>query len=258
MIISIKIKQISTILLVLVIASVKLFSQTAEAPSEPKISVTIGSGYAFQYYNNLRQAGENGTPVRLDLYSTSKPIALRLQVNYAVNDTEEIRFLVSPFTQNGSFISTENIKSKDAEFSIGDKIDTQFSFDVYRLGYANKVTKGFFKDFKIGATLIVRKWETNLKSTTKKSYDVNWLALPLLYIGYEKNIAPKLTITGDLDIIGAPFAYALEGGTALNYKLSKSFQAGLQYRILAGAFSDTSIKNAFTTQNIGVALTTKF
>jgi hypothetical protein len=253
-----KIRKKINLLFVFALVSIKLFSQAVEAPPAPKISVTLGTGYAFQYYNNLRQAGESGTPVRLDLYSTSTPIALRLQVNYAVNATEEIRLLISPFSQSGSFIPTENVRSKDAEFISGEKIDTRFSFDVYRLGFANKVTHGFFKDFKIGATLIIRKWETNLKSATKNSYDVNWLGLPLLYLGYEKNLSSKLFVTTDLDIIAAPFAYALEGGTALNYKINQSLQAGLQYRILSGAFSDSSIKNAFTTQNIGVALTTRF
>jgi hypothetical protein len=252
-------EKITSIIFIFVGFYVNLFSQTVDLqPFKPKVSVTLGTGFAFQYFNNLRQGGETGTHVRLDKYSTSKPIALRLQINYAMSETKEIRLLLSPFTQSGSFTATESIKTKGAVFESGEKIETQFSFSSLRLGFANKVTDGVFKNFKIGATLIVRKWETSQKSATKNSEDVNWLALPLLYVGYEKNIAPKVSVTADLDVIGIPSAYALEGGSALNFKLNKTFQAGLQYRILSGFFTDGSIKNAFTGQNIGVALTANF
>jgi hypothetical protein len=252
-------KIIASTLFIFMRLCVQLYAQTIDLqPLKNKFSVTLGVGYAFQYFNNLRQGGESGTPVRLDLYSTSKPIALRAQVNYALNERQEIRLLISPFTQSGSFTATDKIKSKDAIFEGGEKIDTRFSFDSYRLGFANKVTQGVFKDFKIGATIIVRKWETTQQSASKRSYDINWLALPLLYVGYEKNIASKLSFTADLDVIGIPSAYALEGGLALNFRINKTFQTGLQYRILSGAFSDGSIKNAFTGQNIGLAFTTNF
>jgi hypothetical protein len=238
--------------------SVKMAAQTASKSHSPKFSLTVGTGFAFQYFNNLRQGGESGTPVRLDKYSTSSPIALRLQVNYAISETKEVRFLVSPFTQSGSFTATEKVQTKDVVFEKGEKIDTRFSFSSVRLGFANKVTEGAFSNFKIGATLIVRKWETRQKSATKNSEDNNWLALPLLYVGYEKKLAPKTSVTADLDVIGIPSAYALEGGAALNFDVVKAFQVSLQYRILSGFFTDGSIKNAFTGQNIGLALTAKF
>jgi hypothetical protein len=235
-----------------------VFSQQTESLKNPKFSTTLGVGYAFQYYNNLQQGGGNGTPVRLDKYSTSQPIAFRFQLNYAKTPTLQYRLLISPFTQKGSFIANDKIKTKDVTFEKNEKIDTRFSFSSLRVGFANKVTHGIFKDFKIGATLIVRKWQTSQKSSTKNSADVNWLGLPLLYVGFDKHIAPKISVTADLDVIGIPSAYALEGGSALNFKINKTFQVGLQYRILSGFFTDGSINNAFTGQNIGLALTSYF
>jgi hypothetical protein len=84
------------------------------------------------------------------------------------------------------------------------------------------------------------------------------LALPLLFVGYEKNVSPKLVFTTELDVLGFANAYVLEGGSALNYQLSKNFQLGLQYRIISGAYISSDIRNLFTAQNIGLALTTKF
>jgi hypothetical protein len=249
----------SLVLTLFFISSItKLASQIEEKIYQPKFSLTIGTGYAFQYYNRLRQSGDKGTNIRLDKYSKSLPLALRLQLNYAINDRTTIRFLISPFSERGEFTPNSEVISKDATFMKGEKIESRFSFDVYRIGFSNKVTAGFFKDFKIGATLIVRKWETSLKSTTKSSFNDNWLALPLLYLGYEKNISKKIMLTSDLDVIAAPFAYALEGGGALNYKINKFFNIGMQYRILSGAFNDSDISNAFTSQNIGIATTIKF
>jgi hypothetical protein len=239
-------------------SSIKVWSQTEATPAPTKFSFTFGTAYAFQYYNRLRQSSDKGTNIRLDNYSKSPPIALRWQFNYAINDRTDIRLLISPFSEKGEFTPNNQVISKDAEFMKGEKIESRFAFDVYRLGFSNRVTEGRFKNFKIGATLIIRKWEASLKSSTKRSFNDNWLALPLLYLGYEKNIAKKWLVTSDLDIIVAPFAYALEGGGALNYKVSRFFNLGLQYRILSGAFRDSEINNAFTTQNIGIAATIKF
>jgi hypothetical protein len=250
-------RQIAFMLFLLLI-SVKIFSQTETKSYKPKLAITIGTGYAFQYINSIQQPSERGTSIRLDKFSTSPPLAYRLQINYAVDENKEYRLLISPFVQKGSFTADNSILSEGTEFSNGETIETYFSFNSIRFGFANKLTEGFFKNCKIGLTLVVRKWEISLKSATKNSDNDNWLALPLLYVGYEKNITPNLVFTSDLDVLGFPSAYVLEGGAALNYKMSKHFQLGLQYRIISGAFNSSEIKNAFTAQNVGLAVTTKF
>jgi hypothetical protein len=205
----------------------------------------------------LQQPSERGTSLRFDKFTTSSPLAMRLQVNYKVTENKEYRLLLSPFSQKGSFIANKKTISETTEFNDGEKVETYFGFNSIRLGFANKISHGTFKNFKIGATLVVRKWEVKLNSTTKKSENNNWLALPLLFLGYEKDLSPKLVFASELDILGFPSAYVLEGGWALNYKLSKNFQFGLQHRIISGAYLSSDIKNLFTAQNIGVALTTK-
>ena len=61
-----------------------------------------------------------------------------------------------------------------------------------------------------------------------------------------------------MDGLITPFAYVLEGGTALNYQLQKHLRVGLQYRIISGAYIASDVKNKFTSQNIGLALTGQF
>jgi hypothetical protein len=251
------VKYIGSVVFLLLI-SVKTLAQTEAKTRIPKIAVTIGSGYAFQNKNRVQQPSERGTSLRFDKFTTSAPVALRLQVNYKVDENKEYRLLISPFSQKGSFTASNKVLSEGTEFSDGEKIDTYFGFNSIRFGFANKISQGTFKNFKIGVTLVVRKWEVSLKSATKTSENDNWLALPLLFVGYEKNISPKLVFTTELDVLGFPNAYVLEGGSALNYQLSNNFQFGLQYRIISGAYISSDIKNLFTAQNIGLALTTKF
>jgi hypothetical protein len=237
---------------------VKTEAQTEAKTYTPKFSLTVGGAYAFQSINTMQQPSERGTSLRLDKFTTSPPLALRFQLNYAVNDHYEYRLLVSPFAQKGSFTASGKIVSESTEFATGETIETHFAFNSVRFGFANKITEGFFKNCKIGATLVVRKWEITLKSATKRSDNDNWLGLPLIYVGYEKNLTPKLNVTADLDALGFPSAYVMEGGGALNYKLSKHVMAGLQYRIISGAYYASDIANGFTSQNIGMALTAKF
>jgi hypothetical protein len=247
---------IAPFVLLFLLISLKTTAQTEG--KMPKFSLTIGSGFAFQYKNTIQQPSESGTSLRLDPFLTSSPLALRFQANYAVSENMEYRFLVSPFIQKSSFTATEKLRSQGTTFEKGEKIETYFSFNSVRFGFANKIRQGFFKNCKVGVTLVVRKWDVRLKSAEHNSNNDNLLALPLLYLGYEKNITPKLIFTSDIDVLGFAQAYVLEGGTALNYKVSKNFLLGAQYRILSGAYNSSDIKSAFTAQNIGLAFTAKF
>jgi hypothetical protein len=243
---------------VLLFFSLKIIAQNEPQNDAPKYAVTFGTGYAFQYFNKMQQPSERGTPLRLDKFSTSAPVAFRLQMSYFDHKNTEYRVLFSPFLQKGTFTPAQKVLSQSTEFGANEAIKTRFGFNVFRVGFARKKTSGFFKNFKIGATLVVRKWEIHLQSATKKSDNDNLLALPILYLGYEKNIGRKLFLTADFDGIAIPSAYVVEGGGALNYQLHKNLRAGLQYRLLSGFFEDGDIKNAFTTQNLGIALTAQF
>jgi hypothetical protein len=242
----------------LILIYITALAQKDTGNYRPKFSITLGSGYIFQYYNKISQPSTTGSQLRLDKYSNSLPIAYRLQLNYYTNENTEIRILVSPFSQRGAFTPNDEIKAETEEFNANEEINTYFAFNSVRVGFAKKISEGTFNHFKIGGTLVARKWEVGLNNSTKKTYNSNILALPLLYVGYEKNILPKVNLTADLDILGFPFAYVLEGGWALNYNLQKHISVGLQYRILSGAYISSEINNKLTAQNIGLALTAKF
>jgi hypothetical protein len=251
-------KKVIIILFFSVFIPFKMVSQSEEKTSNPKFLLTVGTAYTFQYHNNIQQPSDKGTALRLDNYKLDSPLALRFQLDYKATETTTYRFLISPFVTKSTFIASDKIIAKDKTFEKGEEIKSRFGFSSVRFGFFNKITEGFFTDFKIGATVIARKWEIILESVTQKSENDNFLILPLLYVGYEKNITPKVSFTSDLDVLYFPFAYALEGGSALNYDLHKNFQIGLQYRIISGTFKSDEIKNEFTSQNVGIALRTRF
>jgi hypothetical protein len=233
-------------------------AQTKDSLNSNELSISVGAGYVFQYYNKIAQPAETGSGIRLDKYNTSLPVLYRLQINYALNTNKYLRLVVSPFNQMGSFTSNTRIVSEDVQFNSGEKVDTYFGFNALRFGFVNRTTEGRFKSFKMGITLVVRKWEVRLMSSAKESTNDNVLALPLLYLGYERKFNSRFGLNAEVDVLGFPFAYVLEGGAELDYQLSKNFKIAVQYRILSGAFNSNEIKNALTAQSIGLSSIIKF
>jgi hypothetical protein len=224
----------------------------------PRFAITLGSGLGIQYNNSLQQSSSNGTPISVGKYSTSVPLALRLQVNYHMPNNQMIRVLVSPFNESGSFAAIGNTIIQDKQFVNGEMITTHFGFNVLRIGFAKKQTEGRWQNFKLGGTLAIRKWEASFTSASKKAKNDNLIAVPLLFVGYEKNLSAKINWDTELDGLIVPFAYVLEGGSKLNYQLSKKISSGLYYRILSGYYNDADIKNQFTTQSLGINIQLNF
>jgi hypothetical protein len=218
----------------------------------PKVSVTIGAAMGFQYYNTLQQSKESGTPIALGKHSTSNPLALRLQVDYHISNTKKLRILLSPFNETGIFTPTATTNIEGKQFATGVPIKTRFGFNVLRIGLSNKQEEGRVKNFKIGGTLAIRKWQASFESAVTNTANDDIIVVPLLFVGYEKFITPKLFFNTEIDGLIVPFASVMEGGSSLNYKLSQNIAAGLQYRILAGTYNSSDVKNKFITQNIGL------
>jgi hypothetical protein len=245
------------LLLVMQINNTVIAQDKKEVPSK-RIAITIGTALGFQYYNTLQQSSESGTPIALGKYSTSKPLALRLQVDYYLSNTKKIRVLLSPFNETGVFTPTTTTNIEGKQFATGVPIKTRFGFNVLRVGFSNKQEEGRFKNFKIGGTLAIRKWQASFKSANNNTANDNIIAVPLLFVGYEKFITPKLFFNTEIDGLIVPFASVMEGGSSLNYTITKNISAGLQYRVLAGTYNASDVKNKFITQNIGLNACVQF
>jgi hypothetical protein len=250
--------KIATILLLALQINNNAKSQDKKEVPPQRLAIIIGTALGFQYYNTLQQSSENGTPIPLGKYSTSKPLAVRLQIDYYLSNTKKIRVLLSPFNETGIFTpaSTTNIEGK--QFVTGVPVKTRFGFNVLRIGFSNKQEEGRFKNFKIGGTLAIRKWQASFESANINTANDNIIIVPLLFIGYEKFITPKLFFNTEIDGLIVPFASVMEGGSSLNYAITKNISAGFQYRVLAGTYNSSDVKNKFITQNIGLNACVQF
>jgi hypothetical protein len=244
--------------LFLIFCSLSAFSQKESEILTPKYTITLGAAYGVQYYNKLQQAAETGTPILLGKFSKSNPLAYRFQLDYNLSSTQKLRILLSPFNETGSFTPKSITLIEGTQFNPNEPIKTKFGFNVLRIGLSNKKETGRFKDFKIGGTLIIRKWQASFKSASQNTTNENTIAVPLLFLGYEKNFGRKLFFNTEIDGLIVPFASVMEGGTAINYVFNKFISAGLQYRVLAGTYNSSDVKNKFSTQSLGLNTSFKF
>jgi hypothetical protein len=248
----------SQFLFIILVLNNLVYAQEKKPIEPPKFEITLGAGYGFQYFNSLQQSSSSGTLVPLHKYSTSKPLALRFQIDYNINPLKKVRILLSPFNETGVFKPSEMIDIEGKKFKAEEEIKTRFGFNVLRIGFSNKKEEGKFKNFKIGGTLVIRKWQASFKSASLNTANDNLLAVPLLFLGYEKFIRPKLFFNAEFDGLIVPFASVVEGGASLNFIITKNISTGLQYRILAGTYNSSDVKNKFSTQSIGFNTGIKF
>jgi hypothetical protein len=226
--------------------------QAAESPDRFSLEVEAAAGW--QARNDV-QIPNNASGTRFSIADTvgSGPVpAARIDLTWALNDRQELRFLVAPFGYKESGTLPGPVNFNGASFDAASPTEITYRFDSYRATWRYRVFQDEDWTIKLGVTGNIRQAEIALaQGGISSSYtDVGFV--PLLNAWAERRFAERWRLVLDLDGLAAAQGRAFDLSAKLGYDLSSNLTLTAGLRMLDGG-SDNDEVYSFARFYYGVA-----
>jgi len=181
--------------------------------------------------------GDTGTEIdfQRELNGESKDSAARIDARYRFNDKHSINFTAFGINRSGSSTLTLNLKVGDNEYSVGETVNTDLDYTLYKLGYGYS----FYHSPEVELTLIAGVHVTGYDLLVTDSAGQNitssdvTVPLPMLGLSMKYEITPRWSVF----YIAEAFTVRIEdtfSGNLLNYELSTEYRLLKNFSIGAG------------------------
>jgi hypothetical protein len=221
---------------IIILGAIALTSFISPESLAETVKLRFEGGLTYQNKNDF-SIGINSSRKNLAEESTGPVASYRAMVSYLFSDTSEVRFMYAPLSASTGFTPTSAFSFRDKTFAAGTKINTNYVFNSYRLGYIYSFGASSESRFRLGGTVLLRQASIELEDGTQRSKLKNLgPPFPLLYLGYDWVISKDLSVNVDFDslyIPGTP-GRALDFGIFANYKIFDGTSLGLGYRTFEG------------------------
>lgn len=205
-----------------------------------KTRLYLESGIVENPYNRIGIPGDDGTRFDFSESLDESYLYYRLELKHYLNERHGIRALYAPLKVTGSEVYSKDINFQGVNFPAGNKLETLFQFNSYRLTYFYQLITQDKWQLQLGATAKIRDARIKLSGSGQSKDKKNTGFVPLLYVWSRYHLTDKWNLTLDLDAMAAPQGRAIDGALMAGYEICESFQANLGYRVLeGGADNDT-------------------
>lgn len=190
---------------------------------------------AFTGYNDVRIPSKGGTDFSLadDVEADPTPV-FRLRLGYTAKDRHTLIATIAPLTIKGSGTLDKDVSFGGNTFSAGEKVDTIYRFDSYRLTYRYLFVDRYFLSVAGGITGKIRSATIAVMSDSGYA-DRNDLGfVPLVHLMVHWKPSDKFSVLLDMDALGSPYGRAEDVLLALQYAYSESASIRLGWRLLEG------------------------
>jgi hypothetical protein len=213
-----------------------------EGPSERRFALEVETGAIWQSRNEVRiPDNDNGTRFDLRRLQGSSPeIHRRIEVTWNVTHRHSLRFVYAPigFSGNGTF--SNEVRFAGTTFVPGRTVESDYTFDSYRLTYRYLVHESERWRWRIGATAFIRDAKIELRQDARAASDSNVGLVPLLSASLEYAITPRWTALVDFDGLISTQGRAIDAAAKIRYHISEAWYVSAGYRVFEGGVDNNT------------------
>lgn len=222
-----------------------LAAAPALAADRPSFRVSVEAGASFQAYNQLRIPARTGTRFDYDAL-TGSPVSpfFRIEAEAEPWARHGFRVAYQYLRNEGTGVLPGPTVFAGQVFAPGARTAGRYSFDAFRATWRYTLIEAQEWRVRLGATLLLRDAEVRLSQNGRIARDEDVGLVPLLHAAFDARLAPRLTLSGEVDGLGFGQGYAVDLGLRLGYDLDRNWQVSGGWRMLAGG-ADTRSTFAF-------------
>ena len=195
----------------------------------------VEGGAAFTGYNDVRIPADSGTRLSLaDDLSPDPALALRLRLGYTFAERHTATVLIAPLTVRSSGTLTEDVSYQGKIFPAGERVDSVYRFDSYRLTYRYSFVKMDTLTAAAGLTGKIRSADIALMSDSAYAHRDDLGVVPLINLWVQWKFAEPFSLLLDADALWSPFGRAEDALLAVQYHAKENIAFRLGYRVLEG------------------------
>lgn len=222
--------------------------------------VELEAGATFQSRNDLQVPGNTGTRFDLDRLQGS-PVSplLRAAVDW------------DPWARHGFRLSYQYLRNEGTgtlpgatNFANGTfqpapfATKAEYRFDTWRATYRYTLWRSETLRVRIGLTGLIRDAEIRLSQNGQVRRDADVGFVPLLHASFDWRFAPRWTLQGDIDALGASQGRAIDLGLRVAHDVGANWQVLAGYRFLDGGVDNSSVFNFARFHSITAGLAYRF
>jgi hypothetical protein len=217
--------------------------QAAESPDRFSLEVEAAAGW--QARNDV-QIPNNASGTRFSIADTvgSGPVpAARVDFTWALNDRQELRFLVAPFGYKESGTLPGPVNFNGASFDAASPTEITYRFNSYRATWRYRVFQDEDWTVKLGLTGNIRQAEIALTQGGISSSDTDVGFVPLFNVWAERRFAQRWRLVLDLDGLAANQGRAFDISAKVGYDLASNLTLTAGLRMLDGGGDNDEVYN---------------
>jgi hypothetical protein len=222
----------SWLVLLLVLSAGELRATAADATG--RLRIEIEGAAAWQTRNHFAVPRSTGTRVELRRDGADPVAAGRVTLWLDLGERWTARALAAPLRVTETFVRAEAIRFQDATFAAGVPVEHRYQFDSYRVSVLRRLSGGARSEYRLGVTAKVRSAKLRLASPSLEREETDLGFVPLLHAGATFTPSGSWAIDLEVDALGAPQGYAVDGAARLMRSVGSRTQAFLGYRVLDG------------------------
>ncbi len=221
---------------VLVLGTALLVPAVAGGQSAPGWRFELEGGPAWQSYNDV-EIPNDGTGTRFSLYDLAGGgpwPAARLYVTWNPTDRHGFRLLVAPFSLTETGTPTGPIRFAGADYAAGEPSRATYTFNSYRVSYRYRFHAGARTTAWVGFTAKLRDAVIALEQGSTRSEKTDLGFVPLLHLAGDWRLAPRWTLSLDVDALAGGPGRAEDTALEIGYDLGDRWTLQAGYRTVEG------------------------
>jgi opacity protein-like surface antigen len=231
----------------------------ASAQNASAWRVELEAGATFQTRNSAQVRGDTGTRFDLDRLQGS-PVSplLRAAVEFDPWARHGFRVAYQYLRNEGTGTLPGVTSFAGGVFQPGVATKGEYRFDTWRATYRYTLWRGETLRVRIGLTGLLRDAEIRLTQNGQTRRDADVGFVPLLHASFDWRFAPRWTLMGDIDALGASQGRAVDLGLRVAHDVSRSWQVMAGWRFLDGGVDNDSVYNFARFHSLTAGLAYRF
>lgn len=226
-----------------------------ELASKPRLVLDLELLASSQGKNDVQVPNDaQSTRYSLKALTGSGPyLAPRLQASWPAGERSEWRVLLAPLSLSEDGRSDRVIRFQGKSFSAG-PIAARYQFNSWRATWRWRWIEREDLTVKVGFTAKIRDASIRLRQGGTTAEKDNTGFVPLLHASFERPLADKWTVEGDIDALAGGPGYAVDMGLRFSREFAPGWSAGATLRFLDGGADSDEVYAFARFTSVGIAV----
>jgi hypothetical protein len=169
--------------------------------------------------------------------------SVRVDFSWALNDRQDLRFLVAPLGYEASAALPGDVSFNGASFSGARPATITYRFDSYRATWRYTVHEDEAWVVKLGATAKIRDAEIAVEQDGVSSSKTDVGLVPLFHSYAERRLGQRSRLILDLDALAAPQGRAVDFSAQVSFDVGRSLNLAGGWRVVDGGADNETVYN---------------